>query len=366
MDTANTTGLGQLLMSNVPDGRRAADVAEIRDWLVEHLQGDIGSALEHWGSVSLSSGYPAPTSVPVELSGLAEAKLFWVPPEETDVISDAATDLPDDLVLTEDFIPSISGFVIFGGNWYGIDAQVGEKSIWPIRGFRWGPVTLPDKCGPDGFGVEGATMRPGIAISAYSYSLDMRGSALSNFTIQSIRDHIAALEGNPVEVDWSDEDFLTESDPAWMPLGRSDWIIGEHWRHHPVYSPDSVSYASVIEDRCLLAALWGLMATCPPVEYTPNRAARRRAERQNRTAPPVRIVTWRGPQGQRPVTAAEAEATRHLTKRQYIEKFWRNQPYGPQNSLRRWQLIPGYWRGPEDGPLADPHTTIHKVVGGKR
>ncbi len=37
--------------------------------------------------------------------------------------------------------------------------------------------------------------------------------------------------------------------------------------------------------------------------------------------------------------------------RTHVDDFWRNQPYGPRNSLRRMQLIRGYWRGPEDGPV---------------
>ena len=34
-----------------------------------------------------------------------------------------------------------------------------------------------------------------------------------------------------------------------------------------------------------------------------------------------------------------------------VAAFWRRQPHGPHNSLRRMQLIPRSWRGPVDGPM---------------
>ena len=40
-----------------------------------------------------------------------------------------------------------------------------------------------------------------------------------------------------------------------------------------------------------------------------------------------------------------------LRYRTPVAAFWRNQPWGPRNSLRRMQLIPRSWRGPEDGPM---------------
>jgi hypothetical protein len=353
-------------MTAVPDGRRAADVAEIRDYLIGALHTNVGRALEDWSQLAIQAGKPAPTSVAVELNGLEEAKLFWVPPEETDVISEAATDLPAELVLTEEFVPAPSGFVVFGGNWYGIDAMTGEKSIWPMRAFRWGPVQIPDKCGPDGLSTPDAIWRPGIAISAYSHTWDMKESVLANYTrdaLQARKEFLAEELGMSV----SRKDHFLSDDPAniqpeWLPLGRTDWIIGEHWKHHAVYSPGDLSYTSVIEDRCLMSALWALMGSCRPIEHVPNRAERRRAERAGRSAAPVRIVTWRGPQGQRATTDAALETGRHQTVRYPVKKHWRHQAHGPGRTERKWIMIPGHWRGPEDGPLANPHETIHKIV----
>lgn len=39
-----------------------------------------------------------------------------------------------------------------------------------------------------------------------------------------------------------------------------------------------------------------------------------------------------------------------------VRGYWRNQPYGPQSTLRRKQWIEPYWRGPDDAPIAvRPH-----------
>jgi len=45
------------------------------------------------------------------------------------------------------------------------------------------------------------------------------------------------------------------------------------------------------------------------------------------------------------------EKTGQLRVRTRVSGHWRNQPYGPQRSLRRRQWIEPFWRGPEDGPL---------------
>jgi len=59
--------------------------------------------------------------------------------------------------------------------------------------------------------------------------------------------------------------------------------------------------------------------------------------------------------------AAGRNTGKKLLAYQKIPGFWRNQPYGPRNSLRRRQWIRPYVRGPEYGVLSEP---IHKLVGG--
>ena len=43
--------------------------------------------------------------------------------------------------------------------------------------------------------------------------------------------------------------------------------------------------------------------------------------------------------------------------RTLVAGHWKNQPYGPKHSLRRWQHVECYWRGNEDAPMIiRPHT----------
>ena len=56
---------------------------------------------------------------------------------------------------------------------------------------------------------------------------------------------------------------------------------------------------------------------------------------------------WQGP-------GRQGEA--HYSHRFIVRGFWRNQPYGPRNSLRRKQWIPPYVKGPADKPLVVKET----------
>lgn len=356
-------------IESAPMGRRPEEVPEIRSWLATHLAegGSLDYALQRWNAEAAQVGRAAPTHPDVERTGLAEARLFWVPPEETEVIVSGSQDLPADMILTEDMVPSPSGFVVFAGDWYGWDARTGTKSFFPIRAMRWGPVSLPTHF-PDDVPVYGQGVinddHPsvlGIALSCYSASRDM-AIRMAGLEDDHLNDLLVSLGYEP---DQFTEIKLqlgqSEDVNHWYPLGRSDWALGEHWSHHALYKPGMIAYESIVEDRRIIAALWGLMAACPPIDVEPNRAERRRAARAGRTTAPVRVVTWRGPRGQRVASESDTEG-RKVTKRYMVRQHWRHQAYGPERSLRRWILVPTHWRGPEDGELADPHEIVHKVV----
>ena len=343
---------------NLPDGYRPEEVAEIRDGLVQDLHGSMALMLDDWNRISESLGRAAPTKAEVELQGFESARLFWVPPEETTAIVEGAQDLPDNLVLTEDAFPSVSGFVVFGADWYGIDALTGLRAKFPIRAMRWGPVNLTWEGHADA----------AIAISSYTTSSSMN-RILATMEPDEIRQVIVNMGLTPsddmvADIIAGEVAYMREYKPGqrgpWTPLGRSDWTMGESWREHP-FGKDHSSYTSIIEDRQIMSALWALMESCPPHEIAPSRAERRRAERRGGNAAPVRVVTWRGPRGER-VASTDTVEGRHMTKRFIVKTHWRHQAYGPGRTLRKWILVPKHWRGPEDGEIADPHDIIHKVV----
>lgn len=47
-----------------------------------------------------------------------------------------------------------------------------------------------------------------------------------------------------------------------------------------------------------------------------------------------------------------AGVSNKLTVQSYVGGYWRSQPHGPRNTLRRRQFIEPFWRGPEDAPIA--------------
>ncbi len=353
-----------------PNGRRPQDVAPIRDSIVEEYKsGRLGELLANWQEVSEANGRNAPTDAAVEMSGFDSARLFWLPPEETAAIVEGAGDLPEELVLTSDMVPYPSGFVVFGGDWHGTDSVTGTKSMLSVRALKWGPVMLPTYF-PEGslFGHGIADVDhpfvEGIALSAYGYSGDIR-AALRMATDEEL-DRI--IDGFSFPRHPKIRETLRDREdgdhPSWNPLGRSDWALNQHWRDHVLYSPSDTAYASIIEDRAIIAALWGLMASCPPHDVLPDRAERHRAARRGCPAPPVRVITWRGPRGET-LASGESSGDRKLTKRFVVRPHWRHQAHGPGRSLRRWVYVPRHWRGPEDGEVADPHTLVTKIVGRK-
>ncbi|GIH20678.1 hypothetical protein [Rugosimonospora africana] len=103
-----------------------------------------------------------------------------------------------------------------------------------------------------------------------------------------------------------------------------------------------------------LLATW-LIAAQPEAQtddIEPDKAIRRAYARAQRPAPPVRIVKLRGKQRRTPTTPdAGNEPTRIYRNRWWVPGFFRQQPYGPKQSLRRRRYVRGHFRGPDGAPL---------------
>lgn len=101
-----------------------------------------------------------------------------------------------------------------------------------------------------------------------------------------------------------------------------------------------------------MIATWLLIQQPTVTEVTEHHAPRpdrRRAQRDGRTLPPVRVVGIH--RRVHPDRSAGAPSGRHVGVRFPVEGFWRRQPYGPDLALRRRQWIHDHWRGPHDAPL---------------
>lgn len=103
-----------------------------------------------------------------------------------------------------------------------------------------------------------------------------------------------------------------------------------------------------------VAAAWLLMQQPTLVERSqqyPDRSVRRAYARQDRPAPEVTIVDLRPAYTPR-VQPEEVEGDpRRYRVRWVVSGHWRDQPYGPERSLRRRQWIPAYVKGPDGAPL---------------
>jgi len=318
-----------------PPVRRARDVAELRTWLVEELAptGRLGYALHIVEDVAHRQHHNAPTSRSAEARAMAEADLWYVPADAMSVLEEASRSVPDDVRLDMWQMPSVCGFCVFEEPLYGTDANAGT----PIRvdALLWGPVSIFDD----------DEHRPvkAIGISCWHH-----------------RD-----EHSPV-LQWAamtDSDVFKSRD-YWTPLGRSDWEIGTAVSHlPPVYIRSGEEMMkSAIEDRALIAALWGMALAAPQnqVEF-PARSMRKRAERAGISAKPgVRVLTF-------PKSIASSEpgdpTGRHLSVRFMVRGHWRRQACGPGRQQHRHVYIAPHWRGPEGAPLSHPATVVKQLRG---
>jgi hypothetical protein len=113
----------------------------------------------------------------------------------------------------------------------------------------------------------------------------------------------------------------------------------------------------------LLVATWILagqpLATSSTEPADP--AIRRAYARNSRPSPEVRIVRLRPRSGGTVIAGAPG---RHYTHQWWVTGFWRQQPYGPHQSLRRPVYITGHPAGPPDKPLRIRPTV--QVLGSTR
>ena len=101
-----------------------------------------------------------------------------------------------------------------------------------------------------------------------------------------------------------------------------------------------------------VVAAWQLLkqgTTVDIIEKHAPRHARRRAKRDGRQLPPVRVVSIHR-------RASEAEpptepSGRKLSVRFDVDPFERNQAYGPGRSLRKVITVKKHQRGPKDAPV---------------
>lgn len=103
----------------------------------------------------------------------------------------------------------------------------------------------------------------------------------------------------------------------------------------------------------LAYTFWRLLADRIIVDddtATVSRPLRRQIARATGTEPaPIKVVDL--PLIQRRTTGQGDGTGRRQLVRSPVHGFWRNQPWGPGNTLRRKKYVRAHWRGPVDGPV---------------
>ncbi|MDU0295108.1 hypothetical protein NUG22_38420, partial [Saccharothrix longispora] len=269
-----------------------------------------------------------------ERERLAQAALYWVSPEMTQVATAAATTLPEDLRVDDTHQPAEHGFIVFAepiGSYLG-DA-LGDRRV-DIAAASWGPLPgIPDATG----------------ITFYSVrDRDYLRHCLTRILGRPPK-HIelhTALTATP-EWLWDNEITLHHGNTI-ADLNR----IGE--------LSTLLAGQAVVPWLKALYAAWLLM-TQPGISHTeqatPNRRLQRREARDGVRTSDVRIVHVHRRHRDKPTdNQPTSTGERQYTVRWLVRGHWRNQPHGPDRSLRRLVWINPQIRGPQNKPLKTGHT----------
>jgi len=255
---------------------------------------------------------------------LANAELWWATPDMCRLVEHAVTTLPS-ATLTEELLPTEVGLVYFAEPLVGTDsAATGipinvRLMLWGVNLIRQDGPVVPDELEPF---VDDYERRPALTIAVY---------------------------GHPFGADSG----------AYLPHGKSDWLIGTHWDTKTAHWLTDDQHHSMIEERRWLAALW-LLASQPlghtSRQSTP-RPARRRLQRAWPGAPAhlhdpeVRLIDVRRTSAPQPAGAAVEHTGRRWGHRTIVVGHWRQQACGPGRSQRRPTWIEEHIAGPDDRPL---------------
>lgn len=120
-------------------------------------------------------------------------------------------------------------------------------------------------------------------------------------------------------------------DASELKVDRFD--TGEEWREHR---------GDMFRALCFLLR----QRVAETETVMPDRAARRRAQREGKEPPPVRVISIRGVG-----TGGTGDGQREYHHRWIVRGHWRMQPCGPNRSLRRPTWVTPYVKGPDDAPL---------------
>jgi hypothetical protein len=236
----------------------------------------------------------------VEVAHLLGSRLLWVDRELAASVASLASTVPADTVLVPEDLPWPHGFVLFD--------LAGQMAV--LQWFSDG----------DGVVLRGARLfdfDAGLTESDLLVARPQMARLLDQMREEPSLTHALRLSGS-----------------MWAPTGERPWQFG----------------AQVGDDTALghvAVALWRLMESDQIVETQQVQRSKKAGRKRRRRDDAVTVVRFRG----RSVVSNGPGVGGRLTVRFPVRPYGRWQRCGPGGSERRWVVVQGHWRGPEDGPV---------------
>lgn len=289
-----------------------------------------------------------------------EAQLIYITEELTEVIESARVSVPDSHVLTYADLPCPCGLAVFARPVMGIDSQSRawalDEDVSDMHGYTlklhavmWGPVKLPKR--------EHAF----TAMQLQDHEYPIEAITMSAFRLISPTDQDDAAKALREVAHQHDPDNVARlgQEHVWIPLGRSDWPLGDpvNVPISKAIDPNSTRWESMMDDRKLMSSMWAIMQQKRLVEaeqLMPPRHIRRQIARRfhREVERGVQVVHLRRPEYRPTVMEGDEVGTGRKHKVRYpVRPFFRQQAYGKNRELRKLILVPPHWRGPVDGPV---------------
>jgi len=302
-------------------------------WASESWQGGLGLLRPLFKNASDTKSVSSMADTERKLLG--GASLWWVGEAMCDLLYGTMLSIPIETTINDLRVPYDNGLIFFEKPWAdAMDAHSGTRTV-QVDAICWGRTYLESDRGADHI--------PCLSFSVYRH-LDL--------------DKITASEAAVVRV-FGGGLPKASSGGIWVPLGRSDWPIGEPIRgvHNNPYKSEILNDPaafdkSIEEDRQLMATFWTLIISPSMSQvqvHEPSRQVKRQAERRGEDAPgAVNVVYLRKPKNPDPES--------HSSHSEYSHRFVVRahpvlQPYGPGRTQRRLIIRGPYVKGPESKPL---------------
>lgn len=247
---------------------------------------------------------------------LDHAELFWVSRDMGRVMLDASGDLPDWTPAA--VIPARSGIMCFA-------EPMPPTEIGGVPPQAWLP-------GPDG-----EPEPPSAPLSGIAWAKS--GPHVQIYELMRTEDLVRAAPNIAL--------------PPNLPLWASS-VLHPLPALQPVEPADGAAAAFL----AMIGSAWILMQQPTVADQRPVRPGSKAARRRSSHDHGVTLIDLRRLQ-HRPADSDQPASSRQYQHRWLVRGHWRQQAYGPEQSLRKPVWVPSYIKGPADAPLKErPHVHV--------